>query len=435
MTSDFGDDATGLAGGAAVMLKARPEDFLVEEIPAYEPTGDGEHVYLFIEKRDATTTGVARAIARTLGVKPETVGFAGLKDRHAVTRQWFSVWDPARRIDDDAIARLDADFMAVLDASRHANKLRRGHLRGNKFTITVRGVGISSAPGALATLRELQAVGVANFFGAQRYGSRGNNHLVGRAIVLGDHAGALRLALGLTEPCDEDRADADARRLYEQSRYAEAIEAFPSSAAPERAMLAALRAGSAPSAAIRAAGRVQRDFWISAFQSAIFDDTLAERVASGRLAILDTGDLAFKHDSGAVFSVNDSDLGAGLERRLAALEISPSGPMWGPSMKRAASRADEREIAALERSGVSIEQLERYAKKSNDRGLGARRAMRVRVDSPDIEAGADEHGEYIRCRFSLPPGSFATVVMRRVFDGSTADGGAHRDHKSEGYWR
>ncbi len=435
MTSDFSDDATVLADGAGFMLKARPEDFLVEEIPSYDPTGDGEHVYLFIEKRDATTTGVARAIARTLGVKHDSVGFAGLKDRHAITRQWFSVWDPSRRIDDDAIARLDADYMAVLDASRHANKLRRGHLRGNKFTITVRGVGIASTPGALATLRELQALGVANFFGSQRYGSRGNNHLVGRAIVLGDHAGALRLTLGQAEPGDEDRADAGARRLYDQGRYAEAIEAFPSSAAPERAMLAALRAGSAPGAAIRAAGRVQRDFWISAYQSAIFDDTLVERVASGRLVALDSGDLAFKHDSGAVFSVNDSDLGVELDRRLAALEISPSGPLWGPAMKRADGRADELEIAALERSGVNIEQLERYAKKSNDRGLGARRAMRVRVDSPEIEAGADEHGEYIRCRFALPPGSFATVVMHSVFPDSCDGGSGGSGDRAAGVWR
>lgn len=422
MTPDPGDDAADIAGRPGVTLKARPEDFRVEEIPAYEPTGDGEHVYLFIEKRNATTTGVARAIARTLGVPAEKVGFAGLKDRHAITRQWFSVWDPAKRIDDDTIARLDADFMSVLDASRHANKLRRGHLRGNKFSITARGVGIAAAPGALAKLREMRDVGVVNSFGVQRYGSRGNNHRIGRAIILGEHAEALRMALGMTEPADGARADADARRLFEESRFAEALDAFPSSAAPERNMLAALRSGSNPAAAVRAAGRVQRDFWISAYQSAVFDYALAERVAAGRLVSLEAGDLAFKHDSGAVFSVGDSDQEAELERRLAAFEISPSGPMWGPAMKRATARTDADEVAALAASGVTIEQLERHAKRSNDRGLGARRAMRVRVDSPTIEAGADEHGEFVRCGFTLPPGSFATVVMQHVFADSGVAG-------------
>src|SRR5215475_12676268 len=109
-----------------------PETFVVEEIPAYEPCGEGEHTFLWIEKRGLTTPDAIRRLATLLGVDARDVGYAGLKDRHALTRQWVSV----PRLDEAAEARASAiadPDLRVLRAARHGNKLRVGHLRGNKF--------------------------------------------------------------------------------------------------------------------------------------------------------------------------------------------------------------------------------------------------------------------------------------------------------------
>lgn len=413
-------DAAPDPGRRRAVLKERAEDFVVEEIPAYEPTGQGEHLYLLIEKRNATTSGVARALAREFDAPLRAVGYAGLKDRHAITRQWFSVHDPHRAIDESAVVRLDREWMRVLEADRHGNKLRRGHLKGNRFRITARGVGMAAAPAALAALRGMESAGVANFFGHQRFGARGSNHLIGRAIILAELQEAVDRLLGLTEPGDDARVDAPARRLYEERRYAEALVAFASSAVPERRALAALRRGGKARDALRAVGPIQRGFWLSAFQSAVFNDALRGRVRSGRLDQLEVGDIAFKHDCGAVFEVTAGDLGLALDARLSALQISPSGPLWGPAMKCASGRPGDEERAALDRSGVTMEDLARAGRVWKERGLGSRRAMRVGVVSPTVEAGADEHGEFVRCDFSLPPGAYATVVMDRVFSPADA---------------
>jgi len=397
-------------------LKVRPEDFIVEEIPAYLPSGEGEHAYLFIEKCDATTSGVARALARSLGVPDRAVGFAGLKDRHAITRQWFSVRDPEGRIDAAVVADLGTTFYRVLEATRHGNKLRRGHLSGNRFEITARGAGVAALPTALARLRDMEKGGAANAFGPQRYGSRGNNHRIGRAFALGRDADALDLMLGLTEPGDADRFDAAGRRLYEDGAPEEALRVFPSSAVPERRALSALARGGSARDALRAISPLQRSYWLSALQSAIFDDVLAERSERGGLSELTAGDLAFKHDNGAVFGVDETADPESLTSRLAALQISPSGPMWGPTMMRAAGAVDEAEVTALHTSGVTLEELERAARAWRIKSLGARRPLRVPVRDTTIEAGADEHGEFLRLRLTLPAGSFATVIAAEILD-------------------
>src|SRR5690606_17358918 len=120
---------TAAIPGAGGRLKVRPEDFLVEEIPAYEPSGEGEHIYLFVEKRNHSTMHVVRLLADHFGVRRDAVGFAGLKDKFAVTRQLFSVHVPGRRPSD--FPAFERPGIVVHWADLHANKLRRGHLKGN----------------------------------------------------------------------------------------------------------------------------------------------------------------------------------------------------------------------------------------------------------------------------------------------------------------
>lgn len=100
--------------------------------------------------------------------------------------------------------------------------------------------------------------------------------------------------------------------------------------------------------------------------------------------------------------------------RLASFEISPTGPMWGARMRRAAGDVDRVELEELERSGVTLAQVEEFDSKTRDMIEGARRPLRVRLTDADVEGGIDEHGHYVRCVFDLPRGAFATTVMREV---------------------
>jgi tRNA pseudouridine13 synthase len=167
-----------------VRIRARAEEFLVDEIPLYPPAGEGAHAFLRVEKTGRTTEEVARDLARAAGVAPRDVGYAGRKDRVAVTTQWFSV--PG--LDPGAALALALRGARVLEAARHPHKLRTGQLRGNRFRILVRDVDAASRAAAQARARELVRRGLPNRFGAQRFGRDGANAELGRRILRGEAA-------------------------------------------------------------------------------------------------------------------------------------------------------------------------------------------------------------------------------------------------------
>ncbi|GMU54453.1 MAG: hypothetical protein AMXMBFR33_35990 [Candidatus Xenobia bacterium] len=154
--------------GTGGQLKGEPEDFQVVELPAYEPVGEGPHQYLEVTKRDLTTPELLRRMARALEVRSDDIGYAGLKDRQAVTTQRISVPLGA---DLSRLAGLE-NVLEVKLLGQHHNKLRRGHLRGNRFTVRVRGAKVERAS---AIAEELRRTGWANRFGAQRFGRGGEN--------------------------------------------------------------------------------------------------------------------------------------------------------------------------------------------------------------------------------------------------------------------
>lgn len=407
-------DLPGIGG----RIKERPEDFLVEEEPLYEPCGEGEHIYLLVQKRGLATTAAVSILADHFGVRRGSVGYAGLKDKRAITRQVFSVHTPGRKPED--FPSLEREDMAVLWTDLHTNKLRVGHLRGNRFSIRVRGVDMSAAVTAERSLRRLAASGVPNLAGEQRFGLRLNNHEIGRADLMGDAQGALDALLGPDETSPESMPEA--RELYARGEYAAALEACPRVLRTERQALAALARGAAGASALKAVDGTQRRFWVSAFQSAVFNRVLAGRIEAGAFDRLLIGDLAQKHRSGAAFEVDDAvlaepDIGA----RLRTFDVSPSGPLWGPRMARASGVVGEMERAALDETGVTLEDIERFGARSGQDISGARRHLRVPVVDPEVEGGIDEHGHYVRCAFELPKGAYATVVMREVM--KSADGG------------
>lgn len=176
----------------AARLRAQPEDFFVDEDLGFAPDGTGEHVFLRVEKRGANTEWVARAIARFAGVAPDGVSFAGLKDRHAVTRQTFSVPVPLKRELD--WSTLIGDDFRVLEARRHGRKLKRGALKRNRFRIVLRDVS-GDRDAAQQRLSVLAARGVPNYFGEQRFGRDGDN--VARAQAMFDGRRVSRHERGL----------------------------------------------------------------------------------------------------------------------------------------------------------------------------------------------------------------------------------------------
>jgi len=327
-------------------LRSRPEDFRVEELPLYTPCGEGEHTYVLVEKRLRTTEEVARDLARAADVAQRDVGYAGRKDRVAVARQWLSV----RGLEPGVAEALDLRGVRVLRAERHRNKLRTGHLRGNRFEIVVRDVDAELERRARAALERVAREGMSNRFGDQRFGRDGAN--VERALAL-------------------------------------------------------LRGEAPRERGARADKREQR-FLLSALQSAVFNEFLAERLARGvGTDELEVGDIAVLHASGGLFEVVDLEA----ERaRAARFEISATGPMFGVRMLPAAGAVGERERALLERWGIPV-----GSALAPPRGLrldGARRALRARVEDASLDAL--EPGVLV-LRATLPPGGYVTVLVEALF--------------------
>ena len=277
------------AGFFTGRYKVEPEDFVVEEVAAYEPCGNGSHVWMWIEKRGISTLDMLREMGNQLGRHQKSFGIAGLKDAQSISRQWVSMDLGDERECED----LDSDYFRVLDVSRHNNKLRLGHLRGNRFHIVLRGTKDGDLEIAQQNLAELERVGVPNYFGEQRFGKRGANLQKGLEILRGDVMTA-------------------ARRM------------------PRRVF-----------------GLV-----LSAVQSEVFNRVIAARL--DRIGTVLPGDLATLHKNGATFVVEDPKLD---QVRADAMELSPSGPMPGPDMLVPTGEPLEIELAVLSQLELTGEEF------------------------------------------------------------------------------
>lgn len=351
------------------VFRASADDFRVVELPAYEPVGDGDHLYLRIRKTGLSTDEAARRIARALGRRPRDVGYAGRKDRHAVTEQTLSIEHVEPAAAESALAGLEG--IELLAAARHRNKLRLGHLRGNRFELVLREVGPDAPERAEAVLRRLAERGVPNAFGAQRFGRELDNHLVGRELVRGDLAAAAeRLAAG-------------------QGRAAERIRGD-------------LERGVKPGRVLRHLPRSLPRLLVSAYQSALFNRMLARRLQE--LDALRLGDLAYLHDRGAVFEVLEPEVEA---PRAAAFEVSPTGPMYGSTMSWPTHEVGELERELLAAEGLTPEDFRRTPGGSF---RGERRPLRIPLTEPHVETA----GDALRVAFALPRGSYATAVLAEL---------------------
>src|SRR5262245_30740744 len=280
LTCDF----PGIGG----TIKTRPEDFFVQEIPLYEASGEGEHVYAEIQKVGVTTFDAVRRIAGALGVPPREIGYAGMKDAHAVSRQVLSI----RGTTAEAVMGLQLPGITVQWASRHGNKLRLGHLSGNRFAIKIRDVTPTDVTKLRPAISLIEQRGLPNYFGEQRFGRRGDNDKLGAAIIRDDNAGVLKLLLGNPDPRVDDPQTIAARTAFDARDNAAAMHAWPRRSGMERRVLARLMKTHRPGAAVHAIDEKLRRLWVSALQSRVFNDVVARRI--DELDRIFEGDWAYK---------------------------------------------------------------------------------------------------------------------------------------------
>jgi tRNA pseudouridine13 synthase len=344
-------------------LRTEVEDFQVEEDLGFLPDGEGAHRLLKVEKRGANTEWVARELARRLDCPARDVGYAGLKDRHAVCVQWFSVPAPRAGLP----AELSGEGFRLLEAHAHRRKLPRGALAGNRFRILVRDL-----DGDIAVLRErlgqIAACGVPNYFGPQRFGRAGANlALIARA--------AATLVTG----------------------------GDPAAAQPDRAAVALPRRWRH--------GNAGDGFAISAARSLVFNAVASRRVADGSWQQLLAGDIANLDGRGSVFAV--AEVSAELRARCTALALHPTGPLWGRGEPGSggAVQALEQEVAAAFEAPCALAVAAGVAQE--------RRSLRLPVRELEWELS----GGRLRLGFALGRGSFATAVLRELVDVDAAAGG------------
>ena len=338
-------DLPGIGGD----LKGIPADFVVEEIPAYQPCGDGEHLFLWIEKQDTSAEQLVNYIAQSVGIRREDIGVAGLKDRRAVTRQFVSV--PLAV--EDRVLSMNCETIRVLEQIRHTNKLRTGHLRGNRFLILVRKPLSDSESRAKQILDRIAECGFPNYFGEQRFGIAGTTLRTGLDLLSGK---------------------SNQRRLPRSRR------------------------------------KFLMRLSLSAVQSDLFNQVLAERITDGLTQRVLPGDVMQVVESGGCFVVEDLDYE---QQRFEKRETVLTGPMFGPKMKRPRDEPEARELRALERNGLAIEDFARFKKLTS----GTRRPMLVHP--ADLEFV--EEASALRFSFTLPRGAYATVLMREFMKVTAPD--------------
>jgi tRNA pseudouridine13 synthase len=331
-----------------LQIKTIPEDFVVDEIPAYEPSGEGNHVYLHVKKRDLPTDAAVRSIAKALGADARNAGVAGMKDKRAVTTQWISLEPPRGASMEEFLSRaaaLSLDGIEILEVKRHGNKLKTGHLHGNRFRIVVRAVPDSKA--FIDKAEKVAVTGVPNAFGEQRFGKEADNA-----------KRALDIVAGREKPPRDTRL---LRLLY------------------------------------------------SSLQSDVFNSVLEERVRRGTWATALKGDVLKKTDTGGLFVCTDEQEDAARAERG---EVSATGPLPGPKMMRAEGEvaALEDEIARARLGDAYDPAFAGVLGEGTRRALRLFvKEMRVSCNPVANASGNEETSCTVE--FVLPKGAFATTVL------------------------
>ncbi len=347
MTTDPLPWLTSDCPGVGGVIKQEPEDFVVEEIPAYQPSGSGEHLFLWIEKRDISADYLTRHLARELEVMRSEIGMAGLKDRRAVTRQFVSVpsWCESN------LSKVEAEGIRILNTTRHGNKLKTAHLRGNQFSILLREVSPDAETQAAAIAERILKLGFPNYYGDQRFGYAGQTLNTGLKL--------------LREEISQQELPKSQRKFLVR-------------------------------------------FALSAVQSELFNQMLRARLEEGLIDQVLLGDVMQVTASGGVFVCEDP---ASDQPRFDAGEIVTTGPLFGRKMRNPGDVLAQKEVEVLKANHLNASHFCKFPRLTP----GARRAYLVRPGELKFQS----EPEGLRIDVTLPPGVYATMLLREFQKGST----------------
>ncbi|MCX8207314.1 MAG: tRNA pseudouridine(13) synthase TruD [Methanothrix sp.] len=398
--------------GIGGVIRRTPEDFVVEEIFDEDHYEGGRYLVIEVEKRDWDTHRLIREIARALRISQRRISFAGTKDRRAVTKQRMAIMN----IEEDALRDLRIPDLRISVLGRTNRPLGLGDLKGNRFRIVIRDLAVDAESARermeRITSEILEIGGVPNYFGVQRFGEiRPVTHLVGEAIVRGDLERAVFTYLAMPFPDEPEETRAAREELWESRDVRSALRSYPRHLTYELAMLnhLVLNPGDHAGALMVLPENLRRMF-VHAYQSYLFNRMLSMRLrrcltfepVEGDIVCFSRSGMADVSRTERVTAENIEAVKRLFERRRAFVTI----PLIGYESGLADGEQGEIERQILESEGISRESFS--VKVCPDLGSrGARRPALLQVD-PQI----DLVEENACIQFTLPPGSYATVVLR-----------------------
>lgn len=399
--------------GIGGQIRTINEDFYVEEIPETRPSGEGPNTWIWIEKEGRNTLDVVLDIARELKINRKQMGFAGMKDKAAVTRQYICVSNKTP----EELHGLEEKLhhVKILNITPNQKKLRIGQLVGNKFRLMVRDVKEpdTAAQSAEEILNQLKERGVPNYYGFQRFGKdRPNTHLVGKALIKGGVKGAVDSYIG--HPYDtEPKHIQEARWLYDQGKLKESLESMPSGMRYEKMMLRMLllekkKKGELDEKsyilALKSLPKPLSRMFVHAYQSYLFNRVVSERTKLGIDQYVD-GDILIDNEEHLIHEFEAEEI----NQRIKDFQAHPSAPLYGTKVPLAGEELGEMEQKILDGENLKLEDFA-VPKMPKLGSHGIRRAIRFKIW--DVSAEATDEG--VKVEFSIPKGSYATSVLREV---------------------
>ncbi|MBR0058622.1 MAG: tRNA pseudouridine(13) synthase TruD [Methanobrevibacter sp.] len=400
--------------GIGGSIRNQYEDFYVEEIPEMLPTGEGPNVWIWVEKLGRTTLDVVLDIARDLHIDRKRMGFAGMKDKKALTRQWICIANMDSEEQFKQVENLDIYKTDFLEITRGRKKLRMGQLKGNKFRILIRDLDDieKSADVANEVLKELEVTGVPNYYGWQRFGKpRTNTHLVGEALIQNDLAEAVRRYVGNPSE-DESLENQQARQAYDDGDLEKSLELMGKGMRYEKMMVRQLIKDSkkgelddkAYMNAIHALPKPLQRMFVHAYQSYLFNDVVSRRVEMGINKFIE-GDIIIDNGEHIIRDKAPEEY----QELIDNFEVNPTVPLYGTKVPFAGGKVGEMEKSVLESYGLEKSDFE-VPKMPRLGSHGLRRSLRFQVW--DASAKASDDG--VLAEFSINKGSYATAVLREV---------------------
>lgn len=399
--------------GIGGVIRQNYEDFYVEEILQSQPSGSGPNTWILIEKIGRNTLDVVLDIAREYRLSRKRMGFAGMKDKAAVTRQWICI----SNMEGQNLEDLEENLynVKVLKIVQNEKKLRIGQLLGNKFSILIRNTPDpeNDAPSAGDILARLKEVGVANYYGWQRFGKkRPNTHIVGKFLVQNDLKGAVDSYIGNPYPEEQEHIQ-NARKLYDEGEYLESYQSMPSGMRYEKMMLRELMKeykkkeeldDNSYIKALKSLPKPLSRMFVHAYQSSLFNKAVSERAKLGIDKYIE-GDIVIDNDEHLIHEFEADKI----QDRIKNFQAHPTAPLYGSKVPLASGQVGEMEHQILEEEKLKGKDF-MVPKMPKLGSHGLRRAIRFKV----WDTKAEHTDDGVLLTFSIPKGCYATAVLREV---------------------